>query len=299
MSKQDGYASRTATDLERKYNFGQTFAEVYNLVSDARKVAEEAKESVEGLDQEAIFNLLTNFGEWEGVYRGEDDGVYINASFIKTGTLEGENLKVAAATVEGELTAATIKADKISGGELDFNKVTAKNLEVNMGDIADLTSLKISADQISGGYLDFDIVTAKNLSVDAAQIEGTLSAKSVSVEAGCITGTLAIGNIDEDDLITFIDGRIEAAEVVADTLTSSDSRESKIVKIEDGEIQFFSGCIYDLDYGNLCMTASTLTFECSERIRLYVPNGCYFEFTNGDLSYYRPNGERVSSAVFE
>lgn len=299
MSKQDGYASRTATDLERKYNFGQTFAEVYNLVSDARKVAEEAKESVEGLDQEAIFNLLTNFGEWEGVYRGEDDGVYINASYIKTGTLEGENLKVAAGTVEGELTAATIKADKISGGELDFNKVTAKNLEVNMGDIADLTSLKISANQISGGYLDFDIVTAKNLSVDAAQIKGTLSAKSVSVDAGCITGTLAIGSIDEDDLITFIDGRIEAAEVVADTLTSTDGREDKLVKIENGEIQFYSGGIYDLAFGNLCMTATTLTFECSDEIRFLMPNGRYFAFRSGSLGYYDRDGSRVSSAKFE
>ena len=299
MSKQDGYASRTATDLERKYNFGQTFAEVYNLVSDARKVAEEAKESIDGLDQEAIFNLLTNFGEWEGVYRGEDDGVYINASFIKSGTLEGENLKVAAGTVEGELTAATIKADKISGGELDFNKVTAKNLEVNMGDIADLTSLKISANQISGGYLDFDIVTAKNLSVDAAQIKGTLSARSVSVEAGCITGTLAIGNIDEDDLITFIDGRIEAAEVVAGTLSSVGDKSWKIVNIDEGKIQFYSGVICDLDYGNLCMSASTLTFECADEIRFYMPNGRYFAFRSGSLGYYGSDGSHISSAVFE
>ena len=62
MSKQDGYASRTAADLERKYNFGQTFGEVYGLIADAQRTAEEAKSEFEGLDQEAIFNLLTNIG---------------------------------------------------------------------------------------------------------------------------------------------------------------------------------------------------------------------------------------------
>jgi hypothetical protein len=134
MSKQDGYASRTAADLERKYNFGQTFAEVYNLVTDARKIAEEARSAYEGLDQEQIFNLLTNFGEDEGIYR-EDGKVYINASYIKGGKvaanyIDVDNLQVKAANVIGELSSATIKAQKITGGSLDFAKVTALNLKV-------------------------------------------------------------------------------------------------------------------------------------------------------------------------
>lgn len=153
MSKQDGYASRTAADLERKYNFGQTFADIYGLASDARKIAEEAESAFKGLNQEQIFNLLTNFGESKGIYRDDAGGVYVNASYIKSGTISGDNVKVAAATVTGELTAATIKADKISGGELDFNKVKANGLEVTLGQISDLSSLRIQADIISGGTL--------------------------------------------------------------------------------------------------------------------------------------------------
>lgn len=43
MSKQDRVAPRTAADIERKYNFGQTFAEFAGLVSDAERAAMEAE----------------------------------------------------------------------------------------------------------------------------------------------------------------------------------------------------------------------------------------------------------------
>lgn len=167
MSKQDGYSPRTAADLERKYNFGKSFAEIYGLASDARSAAIEAQNAYEGLTTNEIFNLLTDFGESQGVYRDDTGNVYVNASFIKSGKLEGTDLKVAAAIVEGELSAATITADKISGGELDFNKVTARGLEVTMAQISDLSSLKITTQMISGTTLDFTNVIAQNLRTDA------------------------------------------------------------------------------------------------------------------------------------
>lgn len=37
MSKQDRQGARTASDLERKYNFGKTFAELMGLANDARE----------------------------------------------------------------------------------------------------------------------------------------------------------------------------------------------------------------------------------------------------------------------
>lgn len=42
--------------------------------------------SVESLDQETIFNLLTNNGEVKGIYQ-EGNQLYINATYIKSGTL--------------------------------------------------------------------------------------------------------------------------------------------------------------------------------------------------------------------
>ena len=197
MSKQDGYASRTAADLERKYNFGKTFAEVYGLVSDAQKVADEAKEAIDNLDQEAIFNLLTNFGQAQGVYRGDDGNVYINASYIKSGKLaadyiDAENLKVAAANITGELVATQINTKDL--------KVLAANITgtLTAGQI-DATNLEVSAANITG-TLKASQIDASNLKVAAANITGTLmasqiDASSLKVNAANITGSLTFGQL--------------------------------------------------------------------------------------------------------
>lgn len=81
-SKQDRQGARTAADIERKYSFGKTFAEVMGIAEGAQKVAEEAKKTVAELDQEAVFKLLTNNGKSQGVFRSDDGEIYINAAYI-------------------------------------------------------------------------------------------------------------------------------------------------------------------------------------------------------------------------
>lgn len=116
MSKQDRTRARTAAEIEQKYNFGQTFAEVYNLITDAQKAAEEAQKAVDSLDHEQIFNLLTDNGKIKGVYRGDDGDVYINATYIKSGKLsaeyiDAENLTVKASNIDGEITSDKLSED--------------------------------------------------------------------------------------------------------------------------------------------------------------------------------------------
>jgi hypothetical protein len=86
MSKQDRQGARTATDLEYKYKFGKSFAEVMGIAEDAQTAAEEAKDAVKDLDgeldQTEIFNRLTNNGQAQGIYRDGDD-IYINAEYIR------------------------------------------------------------------------------------------------------------------------------------------------------------------------------------------------------------------------
>ena len=110
MSKQDRQGVRTATDLERKYGFGQSFAEIYDLANDARSAAEAAQGAVSDLDStltaEEIFNRLTGGGTEQGVYRGEDGKLYVNANFIGSGKVKAEyidveNLTVSAANITG------------------------------------------------------------------------------------------------------------------------------------------------------------------------------------------------------
>jgi hypothetical protein len=139
-SKQDRPRARTAADIEQKYNFGQTFAEVFNLITDAQKAAEEAQKAIDSLDHEQIFNLLTDNGRIQGVYRGDDGNVYINATYIKSGKLAAEfidadNLNVNAANITGSITFnqlgsdvsenMTVKSSNISGS-IVYNQLSAE-----------------------------------------------------------------------------------------------------------------------------------------------------------------------------
>lgn len=117
-AKQDRHGARTPADLERRYNFGQSFAEVMGLANDARKYAEEAKVAAENASKsmtaEEVFNILTNNGANQGLYRGEDGELYINASYIKSGELLAELLKTGVITSKD----GTVKLD------LSNNRVT-------------------------------------------------------------------------------------------------------------------------------------------------------------------------------
>ncbi len=163
MSKQDGYASRTPADLERKYKFGETFAEVFGLVTDARKIAEEAQSAIEGLDQEAIFNLLTNNGKAQGVYRDDNGDVYVNASYIKSGKLaaqyiDAENLKVSAANITGTLTIGQLPGTVAKTGDIPTktSQLTNNSGFVDSNAVTTITNnaiktAEISANQITAG----------------------------------------------------------------------------------------------------------------------------------------------------
>lgn len=91
-AKQDRIYTRTASQLKQEFNFGESFAEVMGIATDARKAAKEAKETAgnpsANLTPEEVFNLLTNNGTNQGIYRGDDGEVYINATYIKSGVLK-------------------------------------------------------------------------------------------------------------------------------------------------------------------------------------------------------------------
>ena len=91
-AKQDRQGVRTASQLEQKYRIGESFAKAFGLVEEAKRTAEEAqKTATEGMTPDAIFNALTNNGQNQGLYRGEDGELYINASYIVAGILRSMN----------------------------------------------------------------------------------------------------------------------------------------------------------------------------------------------------------------
>ena len=119
MSKQDRQPARTVTDFERKYQFGTKFAEVIGIAEEARTIASEAKDASsnpsENLTHEEVFNLLTKDGTLQGLYRGKDGDLYMNATYIKSGRIAGE--MVDASTLDVSTGA------KIAGWAVDSNSI--------------------------------------------------------------------------------------------------------------------------------------------------------------------------------
>ena len=146
MSKQDRVYPRKASDLEQKYNFGKSFAEAMGLAEDAMRTAEEAKKTAgevdENLTSEEIFNRLTNNGDLQGLYRGDDGDLYVNANYIKSGEIDANIVKVKNLTVDaaqiksGTIDTARIpelSADKITSGTLDSARINGGTLNITKG----------------------------------------------------------------------------------------------------------------------------------------------------------------------
>lgn len=98
MNKQDRQGARSIAEFMSRYNFGKSFAEMFGLANDAKdaadraqNAAEQAQQAVDKLDHDAIFNLLTNNGELQGLYR-QDGKLYINAEFVKILNLIAETV---------------------------------------------------------------------------------------------------------------------------------------------------------------------------------------------------------------
>lgn len=62
-AKQDRQGARTATDLERKYNFGKTFAELLGLINDARDSVDATGSALSSEIERQVTSLTRNTEE--------------------------------------------------------------------------------------------------------------------------------------------------------------------------------------------------------------------------------------------
>lgn len=115
MSKQDRQGSRTIAELMGRYNFGKTFAEILGIATDAQKAAEKATSDVGSLDHDEIFNRLTKNGALKGLYRGNDEELYVNATYIKSGKISSDLIDGSALTITRGAT--------IAGWNIDQNSI--------------------------------------------------------------------------------------------------------------------------------------------------------------------------------
>lgn len=135
-SKQDRQGARTTADLERKYKFGKTFSEVMGIATDSQRAAEKAASAVGDIDKKLnpteIFNILTNNGQLQGIYKGDDGEIYINASFLVTGVIKSPDgsitidldngtasIKTSTETVDGKEVYSSVRPSTVSVTTVD------------------------------------------------------------------------------------------------------------------------------------------------------------------------------------
>lgn len=154
MSKQDRQGARTAADIESRYNFRKSFSEVMGVAKDARKIAEQASVLDEKLTSEEIFIRLTNNGQLQGLYRGDDGELYVNATYIKSGEINADVVKIKNLTVGAAQITGTLSGDRIDG-----SKLTIKN------------GATIGAWKVSGNVLTSEKTDEYGEIVDSVYIE--------------------------------------------------------------------------------------------------------------------------------
>ena len=153
--KQDRTYTRTASDLERKYKFGSSFAEVMGIATGARDAASEANASIDKLDNKLdsteIFNRLTENGTLQGLYK-EDGDLYINAKYIgnveelfaQNITMSGKFTTTAEVFFEpGEQELETIRAI-IVGSDVTTDKTLYDFNDDGVVDVIDLAKLRMA-----------------------------------------------------------------------------------------------------------------------------------------------------------
>lgn len=300
-SKQDRAYARTAADLERKYNFGKTFAEVFGLISGVREETEQAIKDLDtSLNHDEIFNRLTNYGKVQGIYR-DNGNVYINASYIKSGKLsadlvDADNLKVEAANITGTLKITQLPDDVAKVSQLP------DTLRDMIGDMGYQDEMGVTS--IVGGLITTDYIEALGISVAAAKITGKLSADQIDatnlkVDAVNITGQLTASQINTDNLkvkAANITGLLVAGELQGDEIGLYD---------EDGDlaatfkINAASSAEYKLDIKSDAIAITTEDTSGILFLGVYgagyfqlVSNHAYFGTMNDDwpeTNGYRPS----------
>lgn len=149
----------------------------------------------DSLNQQNVFNRLTNNGQTQGIYL-KDGKVYINASYIATGTLSANYIK-----------GGTLKLGGANNGNGQLQILDASNNQVGLWNNGGISITKGSINLGSGV---FQVSNAGALTASNATINGSLKAQRgtgyyVNISSGAIYagyGSTQYGYIDASATVT-------------------------------------------------------------------------------------------------
>lgn len=201
MSKQDLQGVRTPADVERKHNFGKKFSEVYEIADGARETAEAAKKIAEeaggNLTKEEIFNILTDDGTWQGIYRDNNGNVYINASYIRSGTYTATG-KI---TILPGMSEYNAIMDYLSGGTaIAYNKLSLYDFdgdgEVTQGDAEIARQCAMGERGTCDGLVETDVT----VTIDPSAPESFIRASGLDMWGNRFDRSIGLDSVAKADI---------------------------------------------------------------------------------------------------
>lgn len=116
---------------------------------------------VDALTHEEIFNLLTNDGAWQGIYRGSDGKLYINFTYARGGMIKLGGTTDAASYGDGSMVVySTANNDIVT---IDNQGILVKNYLLKMGEKYPTSILSMRPGMFGGMSLqEIDVSTGKS-----------------------------------------------------------------------------------------------------------------------------------------
>ena len=253
-------------------------------------VAEIAQDKVDDLDdslgQQAIFNRLTNNGATQGIYLN-NGLLYINANYIKSGIvkaqyIDGDNLHVKAANIDGTLVIGQLPSDVAVDSDIP-TKVSELTNDSGFQNATQVTT-------ITNNTISTTNVVAQNLHVKAANVDDTFTANKI------VGGTLTLGGNNNTN----------------GTLTVKDAANIVIGAWDNNGLTLNKGSIYGPSItlgGNYTNSITVLdglkeTVGSWDKDNFYIvcPNGEWTKSIKmstfyGNISFYRGENESLVATV--
>lgn len=203
------------------------------------------------LNQQAVFNKLTNNGRVEGIYL-QDGNLYINGTYIQTGTIDASKATItklnASNITTGTLSAARIASHSIAVGKLS-GTIQNGDWKINLND-GTMTIGTLSANSLTAGTIDASVITVTN--INASNItSGSINASNVSIS------NLSADSITGGKLTISTSGRATAIEVY------NGNRELMKINPSDGLVVSGSSTKVFITGSGLAVGTSNATYSSS------------------------------------
>jgi hypothetical protein len=294
--KQDRQGVRTVTDLERKYNFGKTFAELLGIANDARDKVDSVESQLRSEIQEQYTKISRDTEKiiMEALTRYVETSDY--EEFQKT---VSSQFKIMADEISANLISTTERITSVDGDLSEFRKycesefkTTSEQVSLNMQSTTESFTLVNSAIEEAQGDIEEQSVFSEELK---EYCESEFLATAEMFNIGFQSTTEQVTNLNGD--IQKISESLEKHfEFGTNGLTIKAGEHEIKLRIDNDMIAFYNGEIdeNDLDknrfgwWDGVDFHTGNIVVKLNERAQ--IGNFAFIPRSNGSLDFMKVGG---------